>query len=453
MKRLIQNGTIVTCAKNTPRVFAHHDIVIEDHLISAVAPTGTFRADRFDETIDAGQHVVIPGLINTHHHLYQTLTRCHPAVQNAKLFTWLTELYKRWQYVDYQAIKTAAQVSIAELLLSGCTTTVDHFYLFPQKTNVRLEAVLEAADELGIRIHACRGSMTLGQSAGGLPPDVCVEKDDDVLKDCRRVVERYHDASTAGMRKIDLAPCAPFNVSHELFVETAKLARSLRVLLHTHAAETADEEAYCRKRFGKRPIEYLQDCGWLGSDVYLAHCVCLNEEDIRVLAKTRTGVAHCPCSNMRLGSGIAPIVSLLRAGVNVGLAVDGSSSNDGGNLLAEARQALLLQRVQNGADAMTVADAFTMATVGGARCLNRNLLGRIEPGCCADLVLYRKDGINWAGAIAQDPLGALMLCQSPRPDQVIVNGKIVVQDGRLATADENRLSAQLNQIVSERFST
>lgn len=447
----IRNATVITCVDDEPQVLVGHDILVENHIIAAVGPAGTLQAETVDETVDAARHLVIPGLINTHHHLYQTLTRGLKCVQNAPLFTWLTELYKRWQHMDYEAIKIAAKVSIAELLLSGCTTTSDHFYLFPKGSDVRLEAVLEAAESLGIRIHACRGSMTLGLSAGGLPPDSCVEKDDEVLADCRRVVELYHDGSPHSMRRIDLAPCSPFNVSTDLFRETQRLARSLGVLLHTHAAETRDEEAFCLERFGMRPMQYLQEHGWLGPDVYLAHCVHLNDEEIRLLAETQTGVAYCPSSNMRLASGIPPVQALVRAGAKVGLGVDGSSSNDGGHLLAEARQGLLLQRLNDDDAQFEVAEAFKIATVGGAACLNRPTLGRIAPGASADLAMYRRDDIAFAGAVEQDPLAALILCQAPRADKVMVNGKLVVNDGHLTTSDETALARQLNDIVATSF--
>ncbi|MCH8913088.1 MAG: 8-oxoguanine deaminase [Planctomycetes bacterium] len=451
MTTLIHNTTIITCVDGEPQVLSEHDILIDGNVISAVQPTGAIEPGQADETIDADRHLVIPGLVNTHHHLYQTLTRGLKAVQDAPLFTWLTELYKRWQHVDYHAVKTAAKVSIAEMLLSGCTTTSDHFYLFPEGSDVRLEAVLEAAEELGIRIHACRGSMTLGQSMGGLPPDNCTERDDSVLEDCRRAVEQFHDAGEHSMRRIDLAPCSPFNVSPELFRDTRELARSLGVLLHTHAAETKDEEKYCLERFGVRPIAYLHEHGWLGPDVYLAHCVHLSDDEIKLIAQTQTGVSYCPCSNMRLASGIPPIQQLIEQGAKVGIGVDGSSSNDGGNVLAEARQALLLQRLNGSAQQFKVADAFKLATIGGASCLNRPTLGHIAPGASADLALYRRDDIAFAGAVEQDPLAALILCHAPRADKVFVNGKIVVNDGRLVHVDETELAGELNQIVSAKF--
>lgn len=403
------------------------------------------------EVLDGSDWLIVPGLVNTHHHLYQSLTRCMPAVQNAKLFDWLVNLYRVWEKVDYQAVQAAATVSLAELLLSGCTTSVDHMYLFPCGSDVRLEAVIQAADSLGVRIHACRGSMTLGESQGGLPPDRCVERDEQVLADCERAIAELHDPRVRAMRRVDLAPCAPFNVTEELFDQMRQMARHHKVLLHTHIAETLDEERYCLERYGVRPVDYLRQHEWLGPDVYLAHCVHLNQSEIELFAKTGTAVAHCPSSNMRLGSGVAPIRAMLDAGVRVGLAVDGSSSNDAGNLLAEARQALLLQRVQGGAEAMTTAEAFRLATLGGADVLCRPELGRLDSGAAADFAVYDMNDVAFAGAIAQDPLGALMLCHPTRPIRVVVNGKSVVAEGQVVGVDLPKLVADFNQMVAERF--
>ncbi len=454
MKTCFRDATVVLHRGDQPVVLEHHSIVVDDALVANVSPVADI--DRLvasappDLTIDAARHIIIPGLINTHHHLFQSLTRCLKPVQTAPLFDWLTQLYQRWQHLDYETHKLAAQVSIAELLLGGCTTTSDHHYLFPPARDIRLEAVLEAADELGIRIHACRGSMSVGQSKGGLPPDACAEDERRVLADCERVLDRFHDPRPGSLRRIDLAPCAPFNVSAELLVDTAMLARQRGVLLHTHAAETLDEERYCLDRFGCRPIEYLRRHHWLGPDVYLAHCVHLNADEIDLLARTRTAVAHCPSSNMRLGSGPPPIRDMLDRGVVVGLGVDGSSSNDGGSLTVEMRQSLLLQRVVRGADAMTPAEAFSMATRGGAAVLGRSELGNIEPGCPADLVFYRADDIALAGAVAHDPLAALVLCQPPRPERVLVHGRTVVADGRLTRVDAAALADRFNA-VARRF--
>ena len=448
---LITNATLVTVRQGEPVVLPDHEVLVEDGVIRSVAPSGVCSCQGIDEIIDARSLVVVPGLINTHHHLYQSLTRGLAAVQNAPLFAWLTELYPRWRRMDYEAVKLAASVSIAELLLSGCTTTSDHLYIFPPGSGLRVEAVIEAADELGIRIHACRGSMSVGASGGGLPPDDCVESESGILADCRRGIDEFHDPGPYAMRRIDLAPCSPFSISPELLDDTRELARERNVLLHTHAAETLDEQAYCLERFGQRPVAFLAEHGWLGEDVYLAHCVHLNDEEIELLARTRTGVSHCPCSNMRLGSGVAPISRLIELGGKVGIGVDGSSSNDGGNLLAEVRQALLLQRAGGGPEAITTAQAFALATTGGAAVLGRDRLGRIEPEMAADLALYRKDEIALAGAIEQDPLGALMLCHAPRPDRVIVAGRTVVRQGHLADTDEHALAARLNELVAKAF--
>jgi cytosine/adenosine deaminase-related metal-dependent hydrolase len=452
----VKHGTIVT---PTPgggvAVLEDHDILIDNGVIRHVLPAGQADAQLQGgvggESIDARHYLVVPGLVNTHHHLYQSLTRGLRAAQDAPLFDWLTALYGRWRRLDYETVKLASAVSMAELLLSGCTTTSDHFYVFPRGSDVRLEAVLDAAEITGLRIHACRGSMSLGRSAGGLPPDDCVESEADILADCRRVVELFHDPDPYAMRRIDLAPCSPFSVSTELMRETARLARELGVLLHTHAAENVQDEQYCLEKFGVRPVRYLQDTEWLGADVYLAHCVHLSDEEIRLLAETRTGVSHCPCSNMRLASGVAPVRRLLDAGAKVGIGVDGSSSNDAGNVLAEARQALLLQRVGGDASGLRVREAFRLATLGGAEVLGRDKLGRIEPGAAADLAMFRRDDVALAGAVAQDPVAALVLCQAPRADRVLVGGRTVVRDGRAVGFDERELAEKLNELVARSF--
>ncbi len=450
----IEHATAIAWREERPVVLRDYSISIRDGIIEAMGPSQESPRPAnppADEVIDAGRHLVVPGLINTHHHLFQSLTRGLKSVQDAPLFDWLTELYRRWRYLSYDAVRDAAAVSLAELMLSGCTTTSDHFYLFPPATDVRIEAVLEAAEQLGIRIHACRGSMSAGQSRGGLPPDDCVEDERAILSDSVRAIDRFHDPSPYAMRRIDLAPCAPFSVSPELLRDTALLGRQRGLLLHTHAAETREEERYCLDRFGVRPIRYLQDLGWLGADVYLAHCVHLSDEEISVLAETRTGIAHCPSSNMRLGSGVPPIRRLLDAGAKVGLGVDGSSSNDGGNLPAEARQALLLQRVGGGPEAMRVTEAFRLATLGGAAVLNRPVLGNLDAGLAADLALYRADDIAFAGAVAQDPLAALILCHAPRVDRLIVAGRTVVRDGRVLGLDLPALIKRFNALVAARF--
>ncbi len=456
MSLRIEHATVVVWCGEEPDVLRDCTIVIADGMIREIGPSspplhkggpGTGP----EEVFDARNHVVIPCLINTHHHLYQSLTRGLKSVQDAPLFGWLTQLYQQWRHLTYDAVRDAASVSLAELMLSGCTTTSDHFYIFPQGADVRIEAVLEAAERLGIRIHACRGSMSVGQSRGGLPPDDCVQSEQEILDDTIRAVERFHDPSPLAMRRIDLAPCSPFSVSRELLRDTAALARERNLLLHTHAAETTAEQRYCIERFGMRPVRFLHEMGWLNRDVYLAHCVHLSDDEIALLADTGTGVAHCPCSNMRLGSGIPPIRRLLDRGVKVGLGVDGSSSNDGGHLLAEARQALLLQRVAGGAEAMRVVEAFRLLTLGGAAVLNRPALGNLAVGQAADLAMFRANDIAFAGAVAQDPLAAMILCHAPRVDRLIVGGRTVVKDGQILGLDLPVLIERFHRRGAERF--
>jgi len=463
MTMLIHDGTIITAIAGAVQVLPHHSLVIDSGRVAALAPAATTPTAGHTTVVDARRHLVIPGLVNTHLHLFQSLTRCLPAAQDVRLFDWLLRLYEHWRGLDYAALKMAAEVSLAELALHGATTTSDHQYMFPPHTDARIEAVLEAADTVGLRIHVCRGSMTLGQRDGGLPPDDCVERDADVLADCARVLDRWHDPAPHSLRRIDLAPCSPFNVTRELLRDTRVLARERGVLLHTHLAETREEEAFCLDRFGCRPVQYLADLDWLGPDVYLAHCVCLNDEEVALLGRTRTGVTHCPSSNMRLSSGIAPLEALLAAGARIGIGVDGSRSNAGGALLGEARQALLAARLRAALmrEATAPADsaaalfpartAFTLATRGGADVLNRPELGHLAPGAAADLALYRADDIAFAGALAQDPVAALMLCAAPRADRAYVAGREIVRDGRLVTLDTERLSAEFNTLVARRF--
>ncbi|MFH1747454.1 MAG: 8-oxoguanine deaminase [Planctomycetota bacterium] len=468
MATIVHNTTLITPIAQRVEIHCDCSLVFDSQRILEVGLAANFAqrvsANEFEQVIDGKQYIVTPGLVNAHHHLYQSLTRCLPAVQNQRLFNWLLGLYQYWQHLDYEAVHIAAKVSLAELLLHGCTTTSDHFYMLPPGSDVRLEAVLEAAEELGIRLHLCRGSMTLGQSAGGLPPDNCVERDADVLTDYQRVLDAYHDPEPYAMRRIDLAPCSPFNVTRELMRDTRIMARERGVLLHTHLAETLDEERYCLERYGCRPVQYLADLEWLGPDVYLAHCVWLNNDEIELLGQTRTAVVHCPTSNMRLGSGIAPLQQLLQTGTRVGLAVDGSSSQDGGNLLAEIRMALLLARVRPAVispdtsltaaadtELMPVADAFKLATSGAAACLNRPELGHLNVGAAADLALFRRDDIALAGAVVHDPLAALILCDAPRVERVFVAGREVVRAGRITALDQDKLAEQLNKLVRDRF--
>ena len=385
------------------------------------------------DAIDGRGLVAIPGLINTHHHLYQTLTRVR--AQQGGLFDWLRELYPIWATIDADWERTAAEVGLAELALSGCSTTTDHHYVFPRGATGLLEAEIEVAAQLGMRFHPCRGSMDLGQSKGGLPPDSVVEDIDRILTATDEAISEFHDPAPGSMLQLAVGPCSPFSVSPQLMRDSAALARRRGVRLHTHIAETLDEEDYCRRTFDRRPLELLEDLEFLGPDVWLAHCVHLAANDIARLSATRTGVAWCPTSNMRLGSGFAPGREMLDAGVAVGLAVDGSASNDSGNLLAEARQAMLTTRARKGAASMTAREALRAATRGGAACLGRDDIGSIEVGKRADIALFPIDGLAHRGAEA-DPVAALVFCNPGPVQHLFVEGKPVVHDGQLVNLSE-----------------
>lgn len=402
------------------------------------------------ETIDGRWCVCYPGFINMHHHLYQTLTRNIPYVQNAKLFDWLIGLYEVWRELSAEAVEVSTQVGLGELLLSGCTTTTDHFYVFPASAAPELlDVEIEAARWMGMRFHPTRGSMSRGRAAGGLPPDELVQTPDAILADCARVVAKYHDPDPFAMCRIILAPCSPFSVTTELLEETIQLARQLGVRVHTHLCETLDEEQFCLETHGKRPLAYMADTGWLGEDVWFAHGIYFNDDEIRQLAETRTGIAHCPTSNLRLGSGIAPIPRMLAAGVPVGLAVDGSASNDASNMGREMQMALLVHRVGTAVDAMPPRAVLQMATVGGATILGQQEIGRIAAGAAADLALFRLDRLDYAGAM-HDPASALLFCGAgPRAELTMVNGKIRVRHGQLVDVDEGALFQRANEIAEQ----
>lgn len=410
-------------------------LFIRDGVIEAVGPTREL-PDTADRVIDLRGHVVLPGLINTHHHLYQNLTRVIPAAQDAPLFDWLKTLYPLWARLTPSALQTATKTGIAELLLSGCTTTSDHLYLFPNGT--RLDDSIEAAMETGIRFHATRGSMSIGESKGGLPPDLLVEEEAEILRDCQRVVERYHDPADFARIQVGLAPCSPFSVSRDLMRETAVMARSYGVRLHTHLAENAQDIVYSKERFGQRPGAYAEELGWVGEDVWHAHCVKLDEKEVGLFARTGTAVAHCPCSNMRLGSGIAPLRHMVDSGVAVGLGVDGSASNDGADLLGEARQAMLLQRVREGAAGLSAREVLGMATVGGARALGRKDLGYLAPGMAGDFAAFSTETAAMAGA-GSDLLAALVFCGPHRARYTVVGGEVLVDQGGITSLDLPRL--------------
>jgi 8-oxoguanine deaminase len=453
---LIRNARLLVTMDAQRRELAGGAVFVRDNVIEAVGVTAEL-PQAADEVIDAQDQVVIPGLVNTHHHMYQTLTRAR--VQDDALFGWLKGLYPVWAHLTPEMVRVSTQTAMAELLLSGCTTSSDHLYLYPN--GVTLEDSLEGAARIGMRFHAARGSMSVGQSQGGLPPDRIVESEALILKETQRLIERWHDPARFAMRRIVVAPCSPFSVSRELMRDSALLARSFgaahRVSLHTHLAENDSDVAYTREKFGCTPAEYAEQLGWLGPDVWCAHCVKLDAHGIGLFARTGTGVAHCPCSNMRLASGIAPIRAMRDAGVAVGLGVDGAASNDAGHMLGEARMAMLLQRVAHGPvkgpAAMSAREALEIATLGGAKVLNRDDIGALAAGMAADIVTVPLDEIGMAGA-QHDPLAALMFCQVPRIRHAVVDGRVVVRDGRITTLElpvlieqHNALAARLSQAV------
>jgi 8-oxoguanine deaminase len=417
-------------------------LFVRDGVIERVGPSEQLPSDA-DQVIDAQGMIILPGLVNTHHHLYQTLTRAVPAAQDATLFKWLKTLYPIWAGMTPEAVYTSALLGLAELVLSGCTTASDHLYIYPN--GCRIDDEIRAAQEIGIRFHASRGSMSLGESKGGLPPDSVVEDEDFILRDTQRAIETYHDAAPYAMLRIVVAPCSPFSVTPDLMREAAALARSCGVHLHTHLAETLDEEQFCLNEFGHRPVSYAEELGWVGDDVWYAHGVHINAAEIDVLARTGTGVCHCPSSNMRLASGIAPVRAYLDNQVRVGLGVDGSASNDSSHMLAEARMALLLQRVSGNPAGLSAREALWLATRGGARVLGRDDIGQLAPGKAADFIGVRLDRPDYAGAL-HDPLAALVFCAPQSVDLSVINGHTVVEDGRLLTVDLGPLVERHNRI-------
>jgi cytosine/adenosine deaminase-related metal-dependent hydrolase len=441
---ILRNARAILTMDDAGSELADADIHIRDGQIIAIGP----RISAPGDSIDCGGCVVTPGLVNTHHHLYQTLTRAVPQAQDAALFGWLETLYPIWARFTPDHMRVSALTGLADLALSGCAMTSDHLYLFPN--GARLDDTIDAARQIGLRFHATRGAMSIGRSAGGLPPDDLVENEAAILADCIRVIDTFHDPSPASMLRVGVAPCSPFSVSRDLMRDAALLARDKGVMLHTHLAENDEDIAYSLEKFGCRPGQYAQDLGWVGSDVWHAHCVKLDASEIALFAQTGTGVAHCPCSNCRLASGIAPVAAMRRAGVKTGLGVDGSASNDAGNLMAEARMAMLLQRVAFGPDAMSSRAALRLATRGGAEVLGRGAeCGRIAPGYRADVAIWDVSGIDSAGS--WDP-AALLLAGPNRVRDLLVEGRIVVQDGQLATVDLDqvlRVQSDLVQRLSE----
>jgi len=444
---LIQNAVAVVTQDPGLGEIKSGDVLVDGALVAQV---GAGLKAEADEVIDASGRLVVPGFVNTHHHLYQVLTRNLESVQDAKLFDWLRYLYNVWGYVTPEELHAAAHAGLGELLLSGCTTAADHHYLCPTCVEGDLfHAEAEAAREAGIRLHLTRGSMSLGISAGGLPPDEVVQDQETILKDSERVITQFHDSAPGSMCRVALAPCSPFSVTLDLMRETAALARQHRVRLHTHLAETKDEEEFCLKHFSKRPLALMEELDWLGSDVWFAHCVHLNDNEIALMAKTGTGVAHCPVSNLRLGSGIAPVPRMLDAGVPVGLAVDGSASNDSSNMLRELQTALLVHRVGTGVESMPARRVLEMATVGGARVLGRDDIGVLAPGKAADLAMFDLRGVEYAGA-THDPVSALLFCgPGARAELVMVNGEVVVKDKHLVRLDEHLVAERARRASAD----
>ena len=437
---VIKNADLIISMDDARRVLNNYDIVISEGQIQKVAKN--IRLNGLEKVIDAAGCLVTPGLVNTHHHLFQSLTKAVPGGQNALLFGWLKTLYPIWSRFGPEEIRISTILGLSELALSGCTMSSDHLYLFPN--GATLDDTIFAAQEVGLRFYPTRGSMSIGESLGGLPPDSLVEKEQDIINDCIRLIDKFNDTSPASMIRVGLAPCSPFSVTRELMRDTAVLARDKKVSLHTHLAENEEDIAYSLEKFGCRPGQYAEELGWTGKDVWHAHCVKLDKQEINLFSRSRTGVSHCPCSNCRLGSGIAPINEMLTSGVNVGLGVDGSASNDSGSLISEARQAMLLQRVSNGADAMSAMDALELATRGGADILGRPECGRIQVGARGDLAIWDIYGIDSAGS--WDP-AALLLAGPKKVKHLVVEGRIIVWDGNIVTVKMSEVLSETKRLV------
>jgi len=437
---VIKNADLIISMDDVRRVLNNYDILISDGQIQKVEKN--IRLNGLEKVIDAAGCLVTPGLVNTHHHLFQSLTKAVPGGQNALLFGWLKTLYPIWSRFGPEEIRISTILGLSELALSGCTMSSDHLYLFPN--GATLDDTIFAAQEVGLRFYPTRGSMSIGESLGGLPPDSLVEKEQDIINDCIRLIDKFNDTSPASMIRIGLAPCSPFSVTRELMRDTAVLARDKKVTLHTHLAENEEDIAYSLEKFGCRPGQYAEELGWTGKDVWHAHCVKLDKQEINLFSRSRTGVSHCPCSNCRLGSGIAPINEMLTSGVNVGLGVDGSASNDSGSLISEARQAMLLQRVSKGADAMSAMDALELATRGGADILGRPECGRIQIGARGDLAIWDISGIDSAGS--WDP-AALLLAGPKKVKHLVVEGRIIVCDGNIVTVKMSEILSETKRLV------
>jgi cytosine/adenosine deaminase-related metal-dependent hydrolase len=436
---LLRNAALVATFDDAERELSGGWILIDGPAIAAVGGSGEAEPAA-GRVVDASDMVLLPGFVNTHHHFYQTLTRAVPAAQDVELFDWLVALYPVWARMEPPAFRSATAIACAELLLSGCTTASDHTYMWPNGCTI--DEQIAVAAEIGLRFHAARGSMSIGRSGGGLPPDSCVEDEGAILADTDRAIAAYHDSAPFAMTRVVVAPCSPFSVSESLMRESAALARARGVHLHTHLAETLDEERFCLERYGCRPVELAERLGWTGDDVWFAHAVHPSPDEVRRLGATRTGIAHCPTSNMRLGSGIAPIRAFVAAGARVGLGVDGSASNDASHLLDEIRHAMLLQRVLGGAGALSARSALRLATRGGAQVLGRDDVGALAPGMAADVAGFRIDTLPLAGGAAHDPLAALVFCRPVNADFVMVNGRTIVERGEFVRLDIARLVAE-----------
>jgi len=443
-RTLFRNFDFVATMDTERREIRGGSVLVDGNVIRAVSD-GAAALDA-DRVIDGRGQVLLPGFVNTHHHLYQTLFRNVPGASDRKLFDWLVFLYERWKGLDDEAVRISAAVGCSELLLSGATTTSDHFYLFPRGYPDIFDAEVEGGMMSGIRFHPCRGSMSLSKKDGGLPPDSVVQSEDEILRDCQRVIERYHDTQPFSMLRVALAPCSPFSVTADLMRESTRLADEYNVLLHTHLAETIDEEEFCLQSSGARPVDYMEELGWLRKDAWFAHLVHVSEADIAKLARAECGLAHCPSSNMTLGSGIAPVVPMAKTAMRIGIGVDGSASNDTSSMIREVRQSMLLQRVRYGAESFSARDALYLATMGGARVLHReDEIGSIEVGKAADLITFDMSGIEFAGA-QSDPLAAIVHCGAEHVDTAMVNGEIRVREGRLVDESLYRLIPRHNEI-------
>lgn len=430
---LVKNADYIVTMNKSREVVRSGDIIVEGERIAQVG-RGLSQEGPFDKIIDASGKIILPGLINTHHHLYQNLTRNLPSVQSSGLFHWLTTLYDIWENLEPEDVYVSALIGLAELVLSGCTTVSDHYYIFPRGKKGLLEAEIRAAQEIGVRFHPARGSMSLGRDEGGLPPQSLIEREEEVVEDYLRLIQEFHDGDKYSMIRLILAPTSPFSTTVKMMRETMAIAEKYGLACHTHLAETLDEEKFCLEKFGRRPYEYLEEVGWNRPNVWLAHAIHLNQDEIKRMAKDGVGMTYCPSSNMRLGSGIAPVVEMLEAGVKVSLGVDGSSSNDSSHLLAEARMALLSQRVRYGAEALAPTQVLEIGTLGGAKVLGRDDIGSLEADKAADMIFLNTNRLEYAGAHL-DPVSMLVLCHPANADMSMINGEVVVEDGVLKNID------------------